>query len=576
MRALGRACKRSAALAVIALAVSVGLACGEPAAAPAATPTAVIQTTSAPPTAAPSTPTPTRAPTPPPTPTPQPTPTATPPGIRTPTATPTLAPTPTPTPAAALAVDGIDWQPCESSRAFECAVVEVPADYRNPGAGSLGIAVNVHRARLHDERVGYLLVNPGGPGGSGLELVESIRSGFSAFAPELVERFDIVGFDPRGVGASEPKFECGEPGEQLDLRRSVDPPADTPEEIAAGEAAASLCIESMGPVGGLLHTAYVARDMDEIRKALGVEQVSYLGFSYGSAVGVWYATLFPDSVRAMVIDGADNPVDAAANQAERVADALEETAPIAMLLEKALTACDSPECPIYNDGDPLGYFKLAAEKLHLVNEAASNHPDAAAYAVITPLYAEFLWPILWEALYRLNEYDDPSVLLQVAEFQWEDDGPSVARMPEHVGCLDSWVLHPDLDRETRLDDNEVYLAAQDEEFPLLALLGRQLFSACPFYDQFAPEPLEGPLDGGGVPILVVGNHGDPFTPYIESHELFEEQLSNGYLLHTYHATHGVYPANSCVKDHVHRALIDGKYPSERQTACEREDPRLPF
>lgn len=452
----------------------------------------------------------------------------------------------------------------------------VPADYRNPEAGSLSIAVNVHRARLPAERVGYLLVNPGGPGGSGLELVESIRSGFSAFAPELVERFDIVGFDPRGVGASEPRFECGAPGEQLDLRRSVDPPADTPEEIAAGEAAANLCLESMGPVGGLLHTAYVARDMDEIRKALGVEQVSYLGFSYGSAVGVWYATLFPESVRAMVIDGADNPVDAAADQAERIADALEETAPIAILLERALTACDSPECPIYNDGDPIGYFKLAAEKLHLVNEAAGNHPDAAAYAVITPLYAEFLWPILWEALYRLNEYDDPSVLLQIAEFQWEDEGPSVARMPEHVGCLDDWVLHPDLDRETRLVDSEVYLAAQDEAFPLLALLGRQLFSACPFYDQFAPQPLEGPLDGGGVPILVIGNHGDPFTPFIESEELLTEQLTNGYLVEVEHATHGVYPNNSCVNEHVHRALIDGEYPGERQVACEREEVPLPF
>ena len=316
--------------------------------------------------------------------------------------------------------------------------------------------------------------------------------------------------------------------------------------------------------------------MDEIRKALGVEQISYLGYSYGSAVGVWYATLFPESVRAMVIDGADNPVDAAADRAARVADAIEETAPIAILLEQALTACDSPECPIYNDGDPLGYFRKATEKLHLVNEAAGNHPDAAAFAVISPLYAEFLWPILWEGLFRLYELDDPSILLQFTTFQWEDGGPRVARMPEHVGCLDDWTLHPDLDRATRLADGEAYDAALDKEFPLLALLGRPLFSACPFYDQFAPEPLAGPLDGGGVPILVIGNHGDPFTPYIESQELIEEQLSNGYLLETSHATHIVYPNNACVKDHVHRALIDGEYPDERRVVCEREDSGLPF
>ena len=610
MTAFTKALKQVAAIAALGLAVIAAVACGEPESAPAATPTATVETTIAPPStstpapvattaaavAAPAVNTPTpapavaQAPTPRPTPAatatstprPAPTPTPTEPPTATPAATAASTPTPAPDPTAAPtpeAVDtdaGIDWSACSSNRRYECAVIEVPADYRNPEAGSLRIALNVHRATLPDERVGYLLVNPGGPGGSGLELVETITSGLSAFADEIVERFDIVGFDPRGVGASEPRFECGEPGEQLDLRLSIDPPVDTPDEIAAGEAAANLCIESMGPVGSLLHTAYVARDMDEIRKALGVEQVSYLGFSYGSAVGVWYATLFPDSVRAMVIDGADNPVDAAANQAERVADALEEVAPIADLLERALTACDGPECPIYNDGDPVGYFRQAAEKLHLVIEASGNHPDAAAFAVLTPLYAEFLWPILWQALYELNEGDDPSVLVQIAQFQWEDGGPGQARMPEHIGCLDNWALHPDLDRETRLDDGEVYQAAQDEGFPLLALLGRPLFSPCPFYDQFAPEPLEGPLDGGGAPILVVGNHGDPFTPFIESEELMTEQLTNGYLVEVDHATHGVYPNNSCVNEHVHRALIEGEYPGERRVVCEREELQLPF
>jgi pimeloyl-ACP methyl ester carboxylesterase len=426
------------------------------------------------------------------------------------------------------------------------------------------------------ERVGYLLVNPGGPGGSGLELVEAITSGYSPFAEEVVERFDILGFDPRGVGGSEPTFECGLPGEQLDLRLSIEAPADTPAEIAAGEAAANLCVESMGVAGGLLHTDYVARDMDEIRKALGVEQISYLGFSYGSTVGVWYATLFPDSVRAMVIDGADNPVDAEADRESRVADAIEETATLEILLEQALTACDSPDCPIYNDGDPLGYFRQAAEKLHLVNESAGDHPDAAAFAVISPLYAEFLWPFLWEALFRLNENSDPSILLQFAELQWEEGGPRVARMPEHVGCLDDWALHPNLDRPTRLADGEAFDAALNEQLPLLALLGRPLFSTCPFYDQFAPDPLEGPLDGGGAPILVIGNHADPFTPFIESEELITEQLANGYLVETSHATHGVYPSNSCVNEVVHRVLIDGEYPEERRVACEREEPQLPF
>ena len=164
----------------------------------------------------------------------------------------------------------------------------------------------MHRATSPEKRIGYLLTNPGGPGSSGVDYVFGAALG--GLPDEIVERFDIVGFDPRGVelapkyvevfanagvdvgtlvgGYSWPEFACGGPGEQLALLASIDMPIDTPEEIAAGEAAANLCIESIGPVGGLLHSEYVAKDMDELRKALGVEQVSYLGFSYGSELGV--------------------------------------------------------------------------------------------------------------------------------------------------------------------------------------------------------------------------------------------------------------------------------------------------
>lgn len=180
--------------------------------------------------------------------------------------------------------------------------MDVPADYRDPDAGGIRIAVNARRADNQDERIGYLFVNPGGPGLSGLELVQD--SDF-VFADELMARFDIVGFDPRCVGDSEPEFACGTPGERIELLATVDGEIDTPEEIAVGEAAANLCIESMGDVGALLHSEYVARDMDEMRRQLGSEQISYLGFSYGSTLGVWYATLFPKSVRAMVVDGAE-------------------------------------------------------------------------------------------------------------------------------------------------------------------------------------------------------------------------------------------------------------------------------
>ena len=460
--------------------------------------------------------------------------------------------------------EDIEWSPCESH--LKCGFVEVPADYRNPDAGSIKIAVNVRRAIYQDGRIGYLLVNPGGPGISGLELVQDFRSAFADLLPTL---FDIVGFDPRGVGASEPEFACGAPGEQLDLLNSIDGEIDTPEEMAIGEAAANLCIESMGPIGGLLHSEYVARDMDEIRRALGAEQVSYLGYSYGSTLGVWYATLFPESVRAMVVDGADNPVDKADTQQERVDEAVEEWAAFEDLMEQALAACDSEECPIYNEGDPIGYYKRAVEKLHLVNSAAGDVPDAGFLAVLTPLYGEELWPALWKGLYELNENDDPGILLEFAAIQLGDD-LTAPNFTAHVNCLDGLVLYPELDRATRLDDSVVFDAVAEQKFPLIEAADSDSPSACPFYDQFAPAPLDGPLDGSGVPILVVGNHTDPATPFGESEELVTETLSNGYLLETSHASHVVYPDNDCVNDHVHSALIEAVYPDAR-VFCERED-----
>ena len=449
------------------------------------------------------------------------------------------------------------------------------------------------------------MVNPGGPGYSGVSLPAS--RGNSVFTDEILERFDIVGFDPRGVelsdklvaafdeagldlsalvgGGSEPEFACGDHGEQIALLASIDRDVDTPEEIAFGEAAANLCIQSMGPVGGLLHTAYVASDMDEIRKALGAEQVSYLGFSYGSALGVWYATLFPESVRAMVIDAAPNPFPTDPGEDEEDEDEEGEPSPKVVALEAALKACADPECPIYNDGDPVGYFRQALAKMDLVN-AASKYPRAAFYGVTSTLRDEQDWPDLWQGLFELYENDDPSILHQYALTQFVVQG-SGASLSVHVHCLDQWVVDPEgqmarytrrldranrnADRAPQQDDGNDGLGADATVGEMLDSLLVSIPEACPFYHQFAPEPVEGPFDGGKLPILVVGNHDDTTTSFSESEEVATEVLSNGYLVETSHYKHVVYPGNECVNGHVHRALIDGVYPSERRVICEREN-----
>ncbi len=475
------------------------------------------------------------------------------------------------------AVDALDGRPAVPERAIrwidcdveglECGVVTVPLDYRGPGAGELALTIAVHRATDPDRRIGYLMVNPGGPGGSGVDMVAWALDGpGAAFTAPLLERFDIVGFDPRGVGRSEPLFVCGEPGAQLALLSQVELPFDAPEEFAAAEAAALLCAESMGAAAGLLHTEYVARDIDEIRKALGAERISYYGASYGATLGAWYATLFPASVRAMVVGGADNPVDDVSTVEARVANVIDELRQFEVLLGEALDACDQPQCPMYNDGDPRGYFKENVGELEAVVEAAGGNPLAGALSVITTLYSEETWPYLWIGYALLVEAGDPSLLAEFARFQLGDSSGGTTFV-EHVNCLDSWVLNPQLDRHVRLSDETAMEEAVRRELPLLAHLEFAAPGTCPFYDLLDRGSFGGTLDGSDVPIVVIANPRDPVTPLSESRELVEDTLSNGYLVLAEHFAHGVYPHNECANEIIHRALVDLVLPEVRTTIC---------
>ena len=149
-------------------------------------------------------------------------------------------------------------------------------------------------------------------------------------------------------------------------------------------------------------------------------------------------------------------------------------------------ACADPRCPIYNDGDPVGYFRQAVPKLELVDTAAANHPLAGVYGVISTLYSEEDWPLLWQGLFELNESDDSSILLDFARVQLGSE-PAAIGFAGHVNCLDDWVLHPELDGTTLLEDYIIIEATFEEMFPLLASLDPLFLSPCPFYDQFSPR-----------------------------------------------------------------------------------------
>jgi pimeloyl-ACP methyl ester carboxylesterase len=215
------------------------------------------------------------------------------------TGTATAAPTasPTPTPAGTIA-----WEPCESpygEGSFECATIAVPVDWARPDGATIDLALSRHRATDPDRRLGSLLLNPGGPGMSGVDL--ALSSPFS-FSPELVERFDFVGFDPRGTNRSAPTY-CDD--DLSAARRSAlgsQDDAGLDALRAANRAFADSCRELSGPLAEHMDSASVARDMDAIRVGLGERRISYWGGSYGTLIGQMYAELFPRRIRAMVLD----------------------------------------------------------------------------------------------------------------------------------------------------------------------------------------------------------------------------------------------------------------------------------
>src|SRR4051794_37693724 len=246
-----------------------------------------------------------------------------------------------PNSSAEVAVATIHWG--KTHDGVQHGTIEVAADPDDPGAGTFTLALARHLATDRDERIGSLLVNPGGPGASGLVLAEQAPS---IFGDELLRRFDIVAFDPRGTGSGTPAIQCTD---DEDAVFGVDQTPDDPaQEAALTDSSKSFvdgCERRSGDLLAVVSTADAARDMDTIRQALGEETISYFGFSYGSELGATWATMFPATVRAAVLDGA---VDPTLGYRQRQ---LDQAAGFEATLDTFLDACNAnPECAFHNGG----------------------------------------------------------------------------------------------------------------------------------------------------------------------------------------------------------------------------------
>jgi pimeloyl-ACP methyl ester carboxylesterase len=435
----------------------------------------------------------------------------------------------------AVLADGDAWSDCGAG--VECATLAVPIDHDDPDGATLDLAVvRVPASGGDDDRLGVIAVNPGGPGGSGVDL---LLSGF-ALPDDLAERFDLVSWDPRGVGASEP-VRCG--GEPLDRWITTDPSPDDAAEMDDLEAAARALAEECGAVDGdlldHLSTTDTVEDLDLLRAALGEEQLSYLGLSYGTFIGQLYLDAHPDRVRAMVLDGVvDSAADLAA-MAEAQAGGFEDA------LGRFDAWCGEVGCP----ADPIETFEALSVEVEEQPVESSLGPVGPAELQIgtaAALYSSDAWPLLADALDQAAS-GDATQLADLAFGYYAS-----AHFPAYAAVICSDFRPPDLAGFHELADH----LATYEHFGIG--LAYELLP-CAFWPAPAirePAGVEAPR--GAPTVLLVGSVGDAATP-ITGARAVAERL-DGRLLEVDSDSHTAFSGNGCVQDWATAYFVDGDLP----------------
>jgi pimeloyl-ACP methyl ester carboxylesterase len=448
----------------------------------------------------------------------------------------------------------LSWHPCRGR--FQCARLTVPLDYAKPAGRTIELEVLKSPAANKKQRIGSLVINPGGPGASAVDFVAAASANFGS---ELRQAFDLVGFDPRGVGESTPLTCLSDAG--LDRMLSSDPDPDSRAETLRTDALVTAfgkgCEKHDAGLTAHVSTQEVARDMDVLRAALGDPRLGYFGFSYGTYLGAQYAGMFPQRVGRMVLDG---PIDPSLSS--------EQTGLIqARGFETALRAyvghcVDQGGCFLGSTVDE-GTHRIR-ELLDSVDakplSATPTRKLTEGYALLgvwQPLYERAQWSLLDAAL-RSAFAGNGAGLLSLADL-YTDRGPSGFRdnstqLLYAVNCLD----HDDGIPSSRVRSVEPEF---EKASPTFGRVFAYTLSACenwPVHTGRTGAPIAAK---GSPPIMVVGTTRDPATPIAGARGLVR-QLDNAVLVTRDGDGHTAYHQGSrCVDTTIEAYLVSGKVPS---------------
>jgi pimeloyl-ACP methyl ester carboxylesterase len=476
---------------------------------------------------------------------------------------------------------GLKWKDCTvvPEAVVQCATQTVPLDYDKPGGKTIDIAVGRVPAKDQAHRIGSLFFNLGGPGASSVDFLQA--GGAALYFDALNARYDIVGWDPRGTGQSSQAIDCKVNQETQGPSSQPFPTpfnVDLPSLLAKDQRYLRRCVAlNGGEILSHASTADTARDLDVLRKAVGDQKLTYLGFSYGTFLGTTYAALFPNKFRALVLDG---PLDADEYLSDPLKGSNQQTAAFEREVGRFFRACAANQtgCAGFGGEDPEDVYDALVDQANATPIPAPGYaPDPRPVdgddinaATLVAMYAKQFWPDLAASLKGAADGGDGSGIRAIVDELFYGRDP------------DTGAYDPITDRFFAIYGGEAHWPTDVKTYVREGEQAWGMFNHAYFNHGYtelnfglwpatAQDTYEGPFrikDSAPTPLVVATTY-DPATPYRGALKLVRE-LGNARLLTMRGDGHTAYPGNSkCIDDAVNAYLLEGTLPAPG-TPCRQE------